>query len=177
VGRGTAIAEDEPRRGGCRPSRSPGAGARVTAGFFPVKYNVLALLHARQPGADFITWAAASGLGGMIECGGEVNARSNSCPSQQDLWAWTRLKLLGRSEANVSKARPYISITTSHTLLKGRTFFWRLQQALQTRFKAKVVTPPRLLRNLDHGEGVIKPMCVFFTSCLRVLNTGEFLKI
>jgi hypothetical protein len=43
----------------------------------------------------------------------------------------TKLKLSGRSEANVSRARPLTSITTSHTLLKERTFFLeRLQQAL-----------------------------------------------
>jgi hypothetical protein len=42
-----------------------------------------------------------------------------------------KLKLSGRSEANISKARPFTGITTSHTLLKERTFFLeRLQHSL-----------------------------------------------
>jgi hypothetical protein len=42
-----------------------------------------------------------------------------------------KLKLSDKSETNVSKARPFTSITTSHTLLKERTFFLeRLQHSL-----------------------------------------------
>ena len=42
-----------------------------------------------------------------------------------------KLKLSGKSETNVSKAKSFTSITTSHTLLKERTFFLeRLQHSL-----------------------------------------------
>ena len=48
-----------------------------------------------------------------------------------------KLKLPSRIEANVSNARPLIGITTSHSLLRERTLFWKGYSNLWDRRTAK----------------------------------------